>query len=1064
MMAFLTRFVERPVLASVVSLVILLLGLQAITSLSTREYPEITQATININTPYTGADAELVRGFITTPLEQAISEAEGIDYLQSTSTQGQSSIQAFLELNYDPNDAVAQILTKINQVSNQLPPEAENSVVYVTSEAETDAMYIAFQSEALSPAEMTDYLNRAIRPQIETVDGIQQARIQGSTNLALRVWLDPRRMAALDVAPSDVQAALASNNYLSAVGETKGSTFTLPLTAGTDIDSVDAFRQLIVRQTGDALIRLEDIARVELGAEDYGSSTFISGKPAVFMEVEVAPDANLLTTISEVNELFPRIQADLPAGMTGTIVYDATVAVNANIDEVISALWQALLIVTVVILLFLGSWRSALVPVIAMPLSIVGAFFLMSLLGYSINLLTLLALILAIGTVVDDGVVIVENAMRHIEEGADPEEAAKRTVKELASSIVAMNVVVLAVFLPVGLIGGLTGSLFTEFAYTVAGATLMSGIVGLTLSPMMCAQVLRASSNEKKGVARWVDKGFRKTADGYARVLGKALDLRWFVIGFGVVVLASCWFLFSAAQSELAPPEDDGFLIIQASGDPNGSLDQLERWTAQLGKIVGSYDSVRLAFVTNGAESPDSAFAGAVMKDWADREQSQQELQPQLTEAVSQVAGLEATVIEPPTLPGGGGGPPIQFVIGSIEDPRAIFEQSEQILTAARASGLFQFIDSDLTFDRAQGNVAIDREKASALGVDIATLGQDLSTLLAGGYVNFFSLDERSYRVIPQVDRSFRLTPEQLDDYYVRANPSAAMGGTTGGATVAAPGGQSTAVAGAPAPNARATGQLVPLSAFATVDTEIRPNALSRFNQLNAAILSGVPAPGVSLGEAIGFLEEQAANLPQGYTVDYAGVSRQFTQEGSNIGLAFGLAVILVFLTLAAQYESFRDPAVMLVSVPMSLAGALLFFALGVVSSNIYTQIGLLALTGSIIRHGILLVEFANQIQEDEGVDRRQAMEKAAALRLRSILMTTIATLIGLVPLLVWSSGPGANSRFAISFVLGVGMAIGTLFTLFVVPALYTVVATKRGDEADKPKQDDAPEKQPATA
>ncbi|WP_347302557.1 efflux RND transporter permease subunit [Croceibacterium sp. TMG7-5b_MA50] len=1049
MMRFLTRFVERPVLASVVSLVILLLGLQAITSLTTREYPEVTQATIIINTPYIGADAELVRGFITTPLEQAISEAEGIDYLQSTSTQGQSRIEAFLELNYDPNDAVAQILTKINQVSNQLPPEAENSIVYVTSEAETDAMYIAFQSQALSPAEMTDYINRAIRPQIEGVDGVQQARVQGSTSLALRVWLDPRRMAALDVAPSDVQAALASNNYLSAVGETKGSTVSLPLTAGTDITSVDGFRRLIVRQTGDALIRLEDIGRVELGAEDYASSTFINGKPAVFMEVEVAPDANLLDTIGQVNELFPRVQEQLPAGMTATIVYDATEAVNANIDEVVSSLWQALLIVTVVILLFLGSWRSALVPVIAMPLSIIGAFFLMSMLGYSINLLTLLALILAIGTVVDDGVVIVENAMRHIEDGADPEEAAKRTVKELASSIIAMNVVVLAVFLPVGLIGGLTGSLFTEFAYTVAGATLMSGIVGLTLSPMMCAQVLKANSSEKKGITRWVDKGFRKTSDGYARVLSRALDGRWVVIGFGVAVLVSCWFLYNAAQAELSPPEDDGFLIVQASGDPNGSLDQLERWTAELGQIMRQQDSVQLAFVTNGGESPDSAFAGAVMKDWADREQTQQELQPQLQEAVASVPGLETTVIEPPTLPGGGGGPPIQFVLGSIEDPRAIFEQSEQVLAAARASGLFQFIDSDLTFDRAQGNVAIDREKASALGVDIANLGQDLSTLLAEGYVNFFSLDERSYRVIPQVDRSFRLTPEQLDDYYVRANPAmAAAAGGNATAAPAGPGGQAGATGGTTSAQATAgRGQLVPLSAFATVDTEIRPNALSRFNQLNAAILSGVPAPGVSLGQAITFLEEQAAALPQGYTVDYAGQSRQFTQEGSNILLAFGLAVILVFLTLAAQYESFRDPAVMLVSVPMSLAGALVFFALGVVSANIYTQIGLLALTGSIIRHGILLVEFANQIQEEEGADRRQAMEKAAALRLRSILMTTIATLIGLVPLLVGASGPGANSRFAISFVLGVGMAIGTLFTLFVVPALYTVVATKRGGE-----------------
>lgn len=1010
MIGFLTRFVERPVLASVVSLVILLLGLQSIFSLPTREYPETISATININTPYIGADAELVQGFITTPLEQAIAEAEGIDYLQSSSAQGQSSIQAFLELNYDPNDAVAQILTKINQASNQLPPEAENSIVYITSEAETEAMFISFQSENLTAAEMTDYLTRAVRPRIETIDGIQQARVLGAETLALRVWLDPRRMAALGVTPSDVRTALESNNYLAAAGETRGSTMALPLTAGTDIQSVDAFKRLIVRQTGDATVRLSDVAQVALGAEGYSSSTFVNGRPAVFIEVEVAPEANLLSTIDEVNELVPNLQADLPRGMTAMIVYDATIAVNDSINEVVSALWQALAIVTVVILLFLGSWRSALVPVIAMPLSIVGAFFLMSMLGYSINLLTLLALILAIGTVVDDGVVIVENAVRHIEQGEDPQKAAKRTVKELATSIVAMNIVVLAVFLPVGLIGGLTGNLFTEFAYTVAGATLMSGIIGLTLSPMMCARLLKPSTGEKKGPAKWADQAFRRTSAGYARVLSKALDLRWAVIAAGAAILASCYFLYNSAQQELAPPEDVGFLMVQASADPNTSIDQLERWTAQLGETIQSFDPVDLAFVNNGGAGAASAFAGAVLKPWSEREMSQQELQPQLQQASAQIAGLETVVIEPPTLPGGGGGPPVQFVIGSIEDSRAIYEQAESLRIAAMESGLFQFIDSDLTFDRARGELEIDREKASALGVDIAALGRDLSTLLSEGYVNYFSLDERSYRVIPQVQRQFRLNPEQLQDYYVRAQDE----------------------------------ELVPLSAFVSISTDIRPNSLSRFNQLNAAILSGVPAPGISIGEALTFLQNEAENLPQGYSVDYGGVSRQFVQEGSNIALAFGLAVILVYLTLAAQYESFRDPAVMLVSVPMSLAGALAFFALGVVSANIYTQIGLLALTGSIIRHGILLVEFANQIQKAEGTDRRDAMEKAAGLRLRSILMTTIATLIGLVPLLIASSGPGANSRFAISFVLGIGMAIGTIFTLFVVPALYTVVASKR--------------------
>ncbi|MBB4657544.1 efflux RND transporter permease subunit [Parvularcula dongshanensis] len=1004
----LLRFVERPVLATVVSLVILLLGLQAMSRLTIREYPEVSAARVIVNTPYIGADAELVRGFITTPLEQSISSAEGIDYLQSTSGQGQSSIEVYLDLNYDPNDAVAQILSKINQVSNQLPPEAENSIVYVVTQDETDALYLSFQSETLNPEEITDYLNRAVRPRIETVDGVQEARVQGDQQLALRVWLDPRRMAALDVAPSDVRAALEAGNTLAAVGETKGSTFTLPLDADTDIDSVEAFAELIVRQTGDAIIRLSDIGRVALGSEAYGSSTFVNGRPAVFMEVEVSPEANLLSTIEGVRAIIPDIQAGLPAGTVGTVVYDATVAIDENIGEVVSALWQALLIVTAVILLFLGSWRSALVPTVAMPLAIVGTFFLMSMLGYSINLLTLLALILAIGTIVDDGVVMVENAERHIENGDDPETAAKKTVKELATSVIAMNVVVIAVFAPVGFVGGLTGTLFTEFSYTIAGATLMSGVIGLTLAPMMCAKLLR--KHEKKGPAKWVDDGFRKTADAYGRALSRALDARWLLIGLGAAILVSCWFLYQAAENELAPAEDDGFLLVQAEGDPNTSIDQLERWSAQLGEAIQSFDSVEMAFVNNGGDAATAASGGAVMKDWGDREESQQDLQPRLQAAVSGIAGLRAQVIEPPTLPGAGGGPPVQFVIGSIDQPRGVFEQSEVILRAARESGLFQSINSDLRFDRARGELIVDRDKASALGIDIGTLGQDLSTLLSEGYVNYFSLDDRSYRVIPQVDRSFRLTPEQLGDYYVR-----------GGA-----------------------GQLVPLSSFTEVSTEVRPSDLTRFNQLNAAILSGVPAEGVALGEALEFLEAQAERLPAGYTVDYAGVSRQFVEQGSTIAVAFALAIVLVYLTLAAQYESFRDPAVMLVSVPMSLAGALLFFALGVVSANIYTQIGLLALSGSIIRHGILLVEFANTIQEDEGLGRREAMEKAAALRLRSILMTTIGTLVGMIPLLIGSSGPGANSRFAISFVLGVGMAIGTVFTLFIVPAIYTVVASDR--------------------
>ena len=1024
-MRALHRFIERPVLATVVSLVLLLLGLRSLTALDFREYPEGATSTIIVSTPYIGADAELVRGFITTPLEQAIATAEGIDYLESSSIQGFSTIRARLELGYDPNDATAQILSKVNQVSNQLPPEAENSVVIVTSEDETDAMYIAFTSPTLDRAQITDYINRAVRPRIETVAGVQEAVPLGQQVLALRIWLDPRRMAALDVAPSDVRAALSNNNYLAAVGQTKGSTITLPLNAGTDLRSTQEFERLIVRQTGDAVVRLTDVARVQLGAENYSASTFINGRPAVFLEVEVAPTSNLLETIREVKQLLPDIQEQFPAGLESTVVYDATVAIDDNIGEVVSALWQALLIVSLVILLFLGSWRSALVPAIAMPLSIVSAFLIMELFGFSLNLLTLLALILAIGTVVDDGVVIVENAQRHIEEGDDPETAAKKTVDELGSSIVAMNLVVLAVFLPVGFVGGLTGNLFTEFAYVIAGATLMSGVIGLTLSPMMCAKLLKAKKKgeqQKTGWRHWLNKpsdwvatGFRRSSDGYSRALGKALDRRWWVLAAGGVVLGSCFFLYQAAEKELSPPEDDGFLIVQAEADPNTSLDQLERWTGEVGRIVKGFAAVQYGFVVNGGQragsASNTAFIGASMKDWSAREQTQQELQPALQKAAAQVPGLQSVVIEPPTLPGGGQGAPVQFVIGSIDDPRAVLGESDRIVKAAQASGLFQFIDSDLKFDKIQARLKIDRERASALGVDVNRLGDELSTMLSEGYVNYFSLDERSYRVIPQADRLYRLRPEQLRDYHVRAN----------------------------------TGGLVPLSGFVTIETEAQPRELTRFNQLNAAVLSGVPRPGVPIGKAIEFLQAEGAKMPAGFSVDYAGQARQFVNESSTLLIAFGLAVVLVFLILAAQYESFRDPVVMLVSVPMSLAGALLFFALGVVSANIYTQIGLLALIGSIIRHGILLVEFANQIQEEDGCDRREAMQKAASLRFRSIVMTTVATLISMVPLLLSGSGPGANSRFAISFVLGVGMAIGTVFTLFVVPALYTLVAAERG-------------------
>jgi len=1007
------RFIRRPVLSMVISMAIALLGIQAITRLTVRQYPKITSTTITIVTPYIGADAELVQGFITTPLEQAIATAEGIDYLESSSTLGTSTITARLVLGYEPNEAVAEILTKIQQVRNRLPAGSEDSIVTVSTGGNQAAMYIAFTSDVLEASEITDYLTRAVRPRLETVAGVQQAQTIGSQTIAMRIWLEPRRMAALGVTPTQVRTVIEQSNFLAAVGETKGATLSIPLKVETNLDSVEAFEKLIVREQDGTIIRLRDIADVRLGAESYDSSVLFGDKTVVFTGVEIAPDANLLSTVAGVRDLFPDIQSQLPSGLEGVIVYDSTESVTDSIDEVIRSLVEALAIVTVVIFLFLGSIRSALVPAIAMPLAIIGAFFLMQMLGYTINLLTLLAMILAIGTVVDDGIVIVENAMRHIEDGATPEDAAKRTVKELAGSIVAMNIVVLAVFAPIGLMGGLTGSLFTEFAYTVAGATLISGIVALTLSPMMCAKLLRSKQNNKWFIARWVDHGFQLLARLYAKLLGIALDARWLILAASVAILVSIYFLFSAAKFELAPAEDEGFLVVTAQADPNASLDQLERWTSVLSDKIGQYEGVEFIFTVNGGGrgGGSSAFGGISLKDWKDRDATQMELQPRLQATANEIAGLQSVVISPPTLPGAGEGPPIQFVISSIDQPRVVYESAEVILERARQSGKFTYIESDLKFDKYQETLSIDRDKAADLGIDINTIGSDLATMLSGGYVNFFSYDGRSYRVVPQVRRENRLIAEQLLDYRV----------------------------------ATRSGDLVPLSSFVSINGGPQPRQLKRFNQLSSATLSGVPAPGVSLGETIEFLKTQAEdNLPETYVTDWKGVSRQFESESSSLLLAFGLAIVLMYLTLAAQYESFRDPAVMLISVPMSLAGALVFFALDVVSVNIYTQIGLLALVGSIIRHGILLVEFAGDLQEQEGLDRRAAMEKAASLRLRSILMTTTATVVGLIPLLLASGGPGAASRFAISFTLGTGMAIGTIFTLFVVPALYTVVASKR--------------------
>ena len=1013
-------FVRRPVLASVVSLVILILGVRGLLSLNIRQYPETSSSVITITTPYVGANADVIKGFITTPLEQVIASADGIDYIESTSSRGVSTISANLRLNYDPNDAVPQILTKVNQVRNQLPEGSEDPQINVTTGSDSAFMYIVFTSDVLSPAQVTDYLTRVVRPQLETVPGVQSAELLGGRIFAMRIWLNPDRMTALGVTPTDVHTALRRNNVQAAIGDTDNRLLSITLDAETELHSAEQFRQLVVREQNQAIIRLGDIAHISLGAENYDSSVRLNNTFATAIAINVVPTANPLSVIADVKNRLPDLRAQLPKGLEGQVVYDATVFIERSIVEVVTSLATAVAIVIVVIFLSLGTIRSALVPAVTIPLVMVGTGAMMFAGSFSINLITLLALVLAIGVIVDDAIVVVEIVYRRIQEGATPMEAALLAGRELLGPVIAMNVVIVAVFTPVALQGGLTGSLFGEFAFTVMGAAVLSGIIGLTLSPMMSGKLLRRGELEGWYASR-VNRFFAWLAECYGAVLHHALDLRWVVLGLGLLTVFGSYWFFILAPKELVPSEDQGFLIASATADPNVSLARLESFTSRFEEAIGALPSVAGYFVINGAGlgggASNEAFSGAILKSWENRDITQDEVQVHLQQRLSGIGGLETVVFGPPSLPGAGGGLPIQFVVGSTQDMRVVNQVSEQLLQRARESGRFAFIQSDLHFDRTQVKVQIDRDRAADLGIDMGQLAEALATMMSEAHVNYFSMQDRSYKVIPRVDDAFRRDPEQLLDFQIRAQ----------------------------------NGELIPASTFVSLKQETVPRQLHRFEQLNAAILSGVPAPGVTIGEALDFLAQEARALfPDDFRSEYAGQSRQFVEESGALLTAFGLAIVLIYLILAAQFESFRDPLIMLITVPMSTVGALAFIVITGASINIYTQIGLITLIGAISKHGILIVEYARQVQLSEGLDRRSAVEKAAQIRLRPILMTTLATGAGLVPLLL-ATGPGAEARFATSLVPAAGMFIGTLFTLFVLPAFYTVIASERqpgqGDE-----------------
>jgi multidrug efflux pump len=1006
-MKFTDVFVRRPVLATVISLMLLVLGLRSLSTLQVLQYPRTENAVVTISTTYYGADSDLVAGFITTPLENAIAQANGIDYLSSTSQNSVSTITATLRLNYDSNRALTEINTKVNSVLNQLPPETQRPVLSVKVGQTIDAMYIGFSSKVLAPNQITDYLIRAVQPKLQAVPGVQTAELLGSKNFALRAWLDPVRLAAYQLTATDVSAALAANNFLSGIGLTKGQMVQVNLSANTDLRSVAEFENLVVKQQGDSLVRLRDVAKVSLGADDYESSVSFDGNKAVYIGIQVAPGANLLDVTQGVREVFPEVRAQLPQGLSGEIVYDSTKFVNSAIDEVIHTLVEALLIVTLVVFAFLGSPRSVLIPVVAIPLSLVGTFTMMLMFGFSINLLTLLALVLAIGLVVDDAIIVVENVNRHIEEGKTPLSAGFQAARELAGPIIAMTIVLVAVYVPVGFQGGLTGALFTEFAFTLVGAVTVSAVVALTLSPMMCSRLLKPHVADRSGleerIVSFIDRAFERLRGAYQRSLAGSLDFLPVTLLFAAIVLGSIYFLYGSTESELAPEEDQGVVITLSTAAPDSTLQQRLMYARQVFEKFVAHPEHDHIFQL---DMPGQSIGGIVLKPWDQRQRTTAELQPEIQQEMNHITGLRVAAFQPPPLPGSSG-LPVQFVITATDRFEHLNEVSQAFMQEAQKSGMFMFLDTDLKYDQPKSVVEIDRDKAALMGLRMQDVGQALASMLGGGYINYFGMDGRSYRVIPQVQQRFRLNPEQLRDYYLRA----------------------------------ADGTAIPLSTIAKIRTLTVPQSLNHFQQINAAMISGVPFPGVSLGAAIDHLKSLAAKrLPAGYSVDYAGLSRQMAQESSGFVTTFLFALVIIFLALSAQFESFRDPLIILVSVPMSIAGALIFIALGVggATLNIYTEVGLVTLMGLISKHGILIVEFANHRQR-EGMSKREAIESAAGIRLRPILMTTAAMVLGVLPLLV-ASGAGAVSRFNMGLVIASGVAIGTFFTLFVVPAVYLVL------------------------
>jgi len=1001
-------FIRRPVLSTVLALLILLLGIQGLFNLSVREYPEVEETVITVTTTYPGASPDLIQGFITSPIAAAVSTTENIDYVSSQSRPSTSVVTVQMQLGSDSDAALTEVMSKVQQVRGQLPSDADDPTIVKGTGMQFAIMYIALQNPNMTPEQLTEYIERVIRPRVSTIQGVAEVQIIGAQNYAMRIWIDPIRLAARGVTAGEVVSAVNASNFLSAPGKTKNEYVAYPITTETTLQTPDAFAALPLKSEGDEVVRLRDVADVELAAESTETIVNFNGRPGTFIGIFPTPSANPLDTADAVIAEMPAIQATLPEGMNMEVVYDATESISASIEEVFKTIGEAVAIVVIVILLFLGSFRSVLMPIVTIPLSLIGVCFLLFLAGFSINLLSLLAMVLAIGLVVDDAIVVVENIHRHMEEGMSPFQAAFTGMKEISSAVVAMTITLAAVFAPLAFTGGLTGSLFREFAFTLAGAVVISGIVALTITPMMSARILKSGSHSR--FQSFVDRTFTRLENRYERLVSGSLKYRPVTLMIVIALVSLTGFLFFKTSSELAPEEDVGALFSIVNAPRYATSEYTNLYTTQMRDLTNDLPELRVDFSIVGfGGSTNSAIALWAFKDWADRNRSQKEIQQDIQQRISKVAGVEAFVFAPPTLPGTGGGLPISVVIQTTGDPSQVYEIAEEIKNKAQQSGRFIVVQNSMAFDAPQVTVSVDRERAAALNIPASEIGRTLGALVGGGSMAQFDRDSNSYDIITQVPEAYRSNPESLGGYFVRS----------------------------------ATGGMVPLSAVVSIKTNASPAAIEQFNQLNSATISALPRPDVTTGTGLQTIEEVArATLPEGFFLDYSGQSRLEKEQGNTILVAFILAVVVIYLVLAAQFESFRDPLIIMMSVPLSIFGAIVPLNLGLGTLNIYTQVGLITLIGLITKHGILLVEFANQQREVHGLSRREAIVASARVRLRPILMTTAAMALGVVPLIL-AQGAGAAARYSMGLVIFSGILIGTMFTLFVVPMFYTFISSR---------------------